>query len=125
MNRIERTNLQTALIPLAQHTVTVNGTGIDVAELQDMVKLILSVESISGAGRLLDVEIEDGDTLGGSYASLSPPVTFAQVGVSDAQEAINLKVDGTRAFIRAAITIAGSSPIFQVGLTMLGRTGQE
>lgn len=125
MNRIERTLLQTALIPLTEHTVTVNGTGVDVAELQDMVKLILSVESISGAGRLLDVEIEDGDTLGGSYASLVPPVTFTQVGVTDAQEAINLKIDGTRAFIRAAITIAGSTPIFQVGLTMLGRTGQE
>jgi len=125
MNRLERTNLQTDLIPLAEHTVTVNGTGISVAELQDMVKLILLVDSKSGAGRTLDIEIEDGDTLGGAYASLSPPVTFAQVGVTDAQEAIDLKIDSTRAFIRAALTIAGTSPVFHVGLAVLGRTGNE
>ena len=125
MNRLRRALLKTQLIPNAEHITTVNGTGVDVRELQDFVKLILDVDSKSGAGRTLDIEIEDGLTLGGSYASLVPPVTFTQVTTSALQEAINLNTDRTRGFIRAALTIAGTTPIFHVSLTMLGRTGQE
>ena len=125
MNKLRSVLLKTQLIPNAEHGTTVNGTGVDVSEFQDFVKLILDVDSKSGAGRTLDIEIEDGLTLGGAYASLSPAVTFTQVTTAALQEAINLNVDSVRPFIRAALTIAGTSPLFHVSLTMLGRTGQE
>lgn len=125
MNRLENCNLQTALVPVAEHIIDFNGTGIDISELQDTGMIVLMVESVSGAGRTLDVEIEDGLTLGGAYASASPPVNFTQVGLTSAEEAITIYLEGLRNFIRAAVTIAGTSPVFRMGMILIGRTGNE
>lgn len=105
--------------------MTVNGTGVDVSDLQDMVKLILMVESVSGASRTLDIEITDGLTLGGAYASLSPAINFTQVTTTDSEQEINVPIDRARQFIRAEVTITGTTPIFETSLSMIGRTGNE
>ena len=125
MNRLERCELKTSLVPPARHITTANGTGIDVSEFQDMIKLVLLVQSVSGAGRTLDIEITDGLTLGGSYASLSPAVNFVQITTTDSEQELDIYVDRARPFIRAEMTIAGSTPIFEVALAVIGRTGQE
>ncbi len=125
MNRLENCLLKTSLVPPAQHITTVNGTGVDVSEFQDMVKLILLVQSTSGAGRTLDIEITDGLTLGGAYASMSPAVNFVQITTADDEQEIDIYVDRARQFIRAELTIAGTTPIYEVALAMIGRTGQE
>ena len=125
MNRLENCVLKTSPIPPQRLTVDVDLAGIDVSELQDMVKLLLAVDSVSGATRTLDIEITDGLTLGGAYASLTPPVTFTQVGVTDSEQEIDLNIDRTRKFIRAEVTITGTTPIFETSLQMIGRTGQE
>lgn len=125
MNRLENCVLKTSLIPPARLTVTGNETGVDVSEFQDMVKLLLAAQSVSGASRTLDIEITDGLTLGGAYASLSPAVTFTQVGLTDSEQEIDFYIDSARPFIRAEVIIAGTSPIFETSLQMIGRTGQE
>lgn len=125
MNRLENCSLKTSLIPPARLTVTGNETGVDVSEFQDMVKLLLAAQSVSGAGRTMDIEITDGLTLGGAYASMVPPVNFTQVGVTDSEQEIDIYIDRARPFIRAEIVIAGTSPIFETSLQMIGRTGQE
>lgn len=125
MNRLERCSLKTSLLPPGRLTVTVNGTGVDVSEFQDMVKLVLMAESVSGAGRTMDIEITDGLTLGGAYASMSPAVNFTQIALTDSEQEIDLYIDRARPFIRAEVTIAGTTPIFETSLSMIGRTGQE
>ena len=125
MNRLNRSLLKTSLLPPGRLTVTVNGTGVNVSEFQDFVKLVLMTESVSGAGRTMDIEITDGLTLGGSYASLVPAVNFTQVTTADSEQEINLNVDRARPFIRAEVTIAGTTPIFETSLSMIGRTGEE
>ena len=125
MNRLERSSLKTSLLPPGRLTVTVNGTGVDVSEFQDMVKLVLMAESVSGASRTMDIEITDGLTLGGAYASMVPAVNFTQVGLTDAEEELNVNIDRARPFIRAEVTIAGTTPIYETSLSMIGRTGQE
>jgi hypothetical protein len=54
-----------------------------------------------------------------------PPVTFTQVGATDSEQEIDIYIDRARPFIRAEIIIAGTSPIFETSLQMIGRTGQE
>jgi len=125
MNRLENCVLKTSPIPPQRLTVTVNLTGIDVSEFQDMVKLCLAVDSVSGASRTMDIEITDGLTLGGAYASMVPAVNFTQVGLTDSEQEIDLNIDSARPFIRAEVTIAGTTPIFETSLQMIGRTGQE
>lgn len=125
MNRLENCVLKPSLLPPGRLTVTVNGTGVDVSEFQDMVKLCLAAESVSGASRTMDIEITDGLTLGGAYASLVPAVNFTQVGLTDSEQEIDLHIDRARNFIRAEVTIAGTTPIFETSLQMIGRTGNE
>lgn len=125
MNRLENCVLKTSLVPPARLETTGNETGVDVSEFQDMVKLLLAFQSVSGAGRTMDIEITDGLTLGGAYASMVPAVNFTQVGLTDAEEEINLYIDRARPFIRAEVTIAGTTPIFEGSVQMIGRTGQE
>lgn len=125
MNRLENCSLKTSLLPPGRLTVDVNGIGVDVSEFQDMVKLVLMAESVSGAGRTLDIAITDGETLGGAYAAMSPAVDFAQVGTADSEQEIDIYIDRARPFIRAECDLEGSSPIFEVSLSMIGRTGNE
>lgn len=125
MNRLENCSLKTSLLPPGRLTVDVNGTGVDVSEFQDMVKLILMAESVSGATRTLDIEITDGLTLGGSYASMVPAQNFTQVTTSDSEQELDVYIDAARPFIRAEVTITGSTPIYEASLSMIGRTGQE
>jgi hypothetical protein len=125
MNRLENCVLKTSLLPPGRLTVTVNGTGVDVSELQDMVKLILMAESVSGASRTLDIEITDGLTLAGAYASLVPPINFVQVTTADSEQELDINIERARNFIRAEVTITGTTPIYETSLSMVGRTGQE
>lgn len=125
MNRLERSNLQTSLLPPGRLTVTVNGTGIDVSQLQAMAKFVLMAESVSGATRTMNIEITDGLTLGGAYASLSPPVVFAEVALVDSEQSLDIDIDRFRPFIRAEVTITGTTPIFETSLSLIGRSGNE
>jgi len=125
MNRLENCSLKTSLIPPARLIASGNETGVDVSEFQDMVKLVLAAQSVSGAGRTMDIEITDGLTLGGAYASMSPAVNFVQVTTANSEQEIDLYIDLARPFIKAEVTIAGTSPIFETSLQMIGRTGQE
>ena len=125
MNRLENTILQPALVANSNQTTTFNGTGVAVAELQDMCKIILIARSVSGAGRTMDVAIEDAAILAGPYAALSPALAFTQVGLTDSEQAINLYLEGVREFIRAAVVIAGTTPVYEMGVIFLARTGQQ
>lgn len=125
MNRLENCSLKTSLIPPARLIADGNETGVDVSELQDMVKLVLAFQSVSGANRLMDIEITDGLTLGGSYASMVPAVNFTQIGLTDSEQEIDVYIDRARPFIRAEVTISGTSPIFEGSVQMIGRTGNE
>lgn len=125
MNRLENTVLQTALLPNSNQVADFQGTGVAVSELQDMVKIIMMVRSVSGAGRTMDIAIEDAAVLGGPYTALSPAVAFAQVGLTDSEQELNLYIEGVREFIRVNGTILGTTPVFEVGVVFLGRTGQQ
>ncbi|KKK57014.1 hypothetical protein LCGC14_3058730, partial [marine sediment metagenome] len=50
---------------------------------------------------------------------------FTQIALTDSEQEIDLYIDRARPFIRAEVTIAGTTPIFETSLSMIGRTGQE
>ena len=122
MNRLEKAVLQTAIIPVAEHTTSFDSSAIEIAELQDMGKLVLMVEAVQGTDPTLNIEIEDGLTSGGSFASASPSIDFTEVTDTDSEQELNIYLDGLRNFIRAAVTITGTdTPTFRLGLVLLGR----
>ena len=123
MNRIENTEMQTALMPVQELSGVgaTNGTGIPIAQLLDVGKIVLMAESVSGAGRTLNVKIQHSDVLGSGYADLSPAVAFTEVGLTDAEQAINLYLDGAKGFIRVVATLAGTSPIYRVGVALIAK----
>ncbi len=122
MNRLENTSLQTAIIPLSEKTSSFDSSAIEIADLQDMGKLVLMVEAVQGTNPTLNIEIEDGLTSGGSFASVSPSIDFDEVTSSDSEQQIHIYLDGLRNFIRAAVTIGGTdTPTFRMGLVLIGR----
>lgn len=116
--RLRSTGIIT-LVALAERTVTGQGAAVPVALYKDDGKAILLANSVSGAGRTLDVSIED--SADGSTGWAATGLAFSQVGTADADEAIDVYLDGLRGFIRAAWTIAGTTPVYRFGVAFLAR----
>jgi len=125
MNKLRQCSLQGTLFPAGPLTADENGTGVDVRELQDNGKIVLLVEAVSGTTPTCDARIQDCDTIGGTYADLSPALAFAQITDADSQQAIDIDLDSTRGFIRIAFDTGGTTPVYEAGCVLLGRTGQD
>lgn len=125
--RLTSTILQPAIFPVQEVTFVgeTNGPSVEVANLNDMGKIVLMAESVSGAGRTLDARIQDAVATGGPFADAIPAVAFAQIGLTDDEEAINIYLDGLREFMRIVITLAGTSPVYRIGCILLGRSAQD
>lgn len=105
-------------------TSTATGTGVDVSEYGDDAMAILDVGAVSGTTPTLDVVIQTSATVGGTY---STELTFAQVTAANKFAAGRVNLDGpnsgglARKFVRALATIAGTTPSFTFGVSLLVR----
>ena len=125
MNKLKQCTLQATLFPAGPLTADENGAGIDVRELVDNGKLVLLVEAVSGTTPTCDARIQDCDTIGGTYADLVPALAFTQIAAVDSQQAIDIDLDRTRGFIRIAFDTGGTTPVYEAGCVLLGRTNQD
>lgn len=125
MNKLRQCTLQGTLFPAGPLTADENGSGVDVRELQDNGKIILLVEAVSGTTPTLAARIQHSDAIAGSYADLVPPVAFAAIAAVDSQQAIDIDLDRTLGFIRIAFDTGGTTPVYEAGCVLLGRTGQD
>lgn len=118
---LRRATIQPALFPVQELSGVgaTNGPSVAIATLRDFGKIVLMAESVSGAGRTLDAKIQDAVATGGPFADAVPAIDFTQVGLTDAEEAVDAYLDGLREFMRIVITLAGTSPIYRVGSILL------
>jgi len=102
-------------------TSTNNGTGVDCSGLDGQVVVVLSATNVSGTSPTLDVKLQTSATVGGTYADISG-ATFTQVtDAADSTEKIVLDVGSVATdFIRAVGTLAGTSPVFEYSVALLG-----
>ena len=123
MNKIDWAAAATTveLIAPARKTSTATGTGVDLSLYAGKCLVVLTSSAGGGTTPTLDVKLQTSATVGGTYADISG-ATFTQVtDAADATEAIVVNLDGIATpFVRAVGTITGTSPTFDIGVTLIG-----
>jgi hypothetical protein len=107
------------LLPAKTYNANTNGSAVD---LQDYVgkgelRFFLSVGSVSGTSPTLDVKIQQSDAAGSGFADIAG-AAFAQVTATGSQE---IKVTPTKRYVRAVVTVGGTSPVFGVACVAVGK----
>lgn len=107
------------LLPGARRTATANGSGVDLKDYDGKLKVILATSLGGGTTPTLDVKLQDSAD-NSTFADISG-ATFTQVTDSaDATEAIGLEVTPRDRYIRAVVTISGTSPTFDCAVIAVG-----
>ena len=106
---------------LAAGTYTVSGesAGIDLQGYQGTLKVILNSGVGGGTTPTLDVKIQD-STDNSSFTDVVGK-TFAQVTTIASLQSLGIDTRAVRRYIRAVLTIAGTSPTFGLAVAVAGQ----
>lgn len=99
------------------------GQAIDLQGYQDKVKLTAVIGAVTGTTPTLDIKVQDCDTVGGTYADVSPATAFPQKLAANANTVDSIGVDtrAVRRFIKLYGTVGGTTPNFTVGVAVVGQ----
>jgi hypothetical protein len=117
------TSIARLLDPAAVTTTGVIGQAVDMQSYQGRVKIALLIAAVSGTTPTLDIKVQDCDTIGGTYADVSPAVAFTQKVTASANsvDAIGLDPRGCRRYVKLYATAGGTSPSFTIGAAVIGQ----
>lgn len=107
------------VLPAKQYNANTNGSAVDLQGYVGKGELafFLSVGSVSGTSPTLDVKIQQSDSSTSGFADIAG-AAFAQASAIGTQE---MRVIPTKRYIRAVVTVGGTSPVFGAGLIAVGR----
>jgi len=100
------------------YTANVDGAGIDLQGYQGVLKVILSSGDGGGTGPTLDAKIQDSAD-NSTFADISGKV-FTQV-ISASIQSLAIDTRAVKRYIRAVLTITGTSPTFGLAVTAVGQ----
>jgi hypothetical protein len=112
-----------ALAVSATRTATLTGTGVQVDDFEGMaVATLHSAKGTANADNILDVKLQECDTIGGTYADIAGAAFSTVLGTGGADVLADIPVDMTMAkkFIRVVGTVGGTTPSFVYGVTIRG-----
>lgn len=105
-------------------SASVNGTGIDATGFEQAL-IVCKLGTTTGTSATAKIQMQEADTVGGSYSSITAAVTATQSLDTGAGTGKTLCVQfdltkRTKAFIRYNIVLAGTTPVAgDVAMTML------
>lgn len=108
------------VIAPARKTATANGSAIDIREYVGDLKVVLSTSAGGGTSPTLNVKMQESDASGGTYTDISGAAFTQVTGAADSTEAITIRAGATKRYIRGVLTIAGTSPTFDMALVAVG-----
>lgn len=104
---------------IAARTSTVTATGVDVRGYKGGLLIVQTVGVVSGTTPTLDGKLQQSSD-NSTWSDISG-ATFTQVTASDSYTAIGIDVRQTGGYIRYVGTIAGTTPSFTMGVSLLGQ----
>lgn len=116
-------NLTHEALTLTQHsniaarTATVTATGLDLRGYKGVVKVCQLVGVVSGTTPTLDGKIQQSPD-NSTWVDVAG-ATFTQVTASDSYQSIGVDLRKTGGYIRYVGTIAGTTPSFTMGVTLV------
>ncbi len=117
------TSITRLLDPAAVAASGVIGQALDMQSFQCRVKVALNIGAVTGTTPTLDIKVQDCDTVGGTYADVSPATAFAQKVTASANtvDAIGIDPRAVRRFVKLYATAGGTTPNFTIGATVIGQ----
>ena len=107
-----------SLFAPAAQTVTANGAGVDLVAMGgDHAVVSLHLGVVSGTTPTLDVKIQDSAD-NSTFADFATPVAFTQKTVGASFSRLNLNIANVRRYVRAVVTITGTTPVFNMAVVM-------
>lgn len=103
---------------IAARTTTVTTSAVDLRTYKGVAKILQTVGVVSGTTPTLDGKIQqsaDGST---DWLDITG-ATFTQVTASDSYQSIGVDLRKTRGYIRYVGTIAGTTPSFTMGVSVI------
>jgi len=101
------------------YTADANGAGADLQGYQGVLKIVLDSGAGGGTTPTLDVKIQDSaDNI--SFTDIIGK-TFVQVGADASLQSLGIDTRGVKRYIRAALTITGTSPTFGLAVVAAGQ----
>lgn len=109
----------TSVSDIAARTATVTATGVDIRGYKGGLLFVQSVGTVSGTTPTLDGKLQQSSD-NSTWSDISG-ATFTQVTATGSYTAIGIDVRQTGGYVRYVGTIAGTSPSFTMGVTLLGQ----
>lgn len=111
-----------ALVGVSQYaaaTTTTGGHGaVDMITADGPIAAVLNVGTVSGTTPTLDTKLQEATSSAGAWSDITG-ATFTQVTTS--QQAQTIRCLRTKQYVRATSTLAGTSPSFTLGVTLIGQ----
>ena len=101
------------------YTADANGAGADLQGYQGVLKIVLDSGAGGGTTPTLDVKIQDSDN-NSSFADVVDKA-FAQVTTVASLQSLGIDTRAVRRYIRAVLTIGGSTPTFGLAVIAIGQ----
>ena len=116
-------NLTHEALTLIQHsnvaarTATVTATGTDLRTYKGVVKVCQLVGTVSGTSPTLDGKLQSSPD-NSTWTDITG-ATFTQVTAGDSYQSIGVDLRKTGGYVRYVGTIAGTTPSFTMGVTLI------
>ena len=113
------------VLAAASFAASTNGAGVDLVEYTGMTKFVLNSGQATGnANATADIKLQHSDTSGGTYTDV-PNGAFTQVTNAGAShQELMINVDQVKRWVRAVVTLGGTTPAVVAGVSMFGKKQQ-
>lgn len=109
----------TSVVDIAAKTSTVTATGVDISAYKGGLLIQQHVGVVSGTSPTLDGKLQSSPD-NSTWTDITG-ATFTQVTASNSTQKIGVNVRTAVKYLRYVGTIAGTSPSFTMGVTLLGQ----
>jgi len=107
-------------LPAVRRTASANGGGVDMRDYVGKVKVILASSAGGGVDHTLDVKLQDSPD-NSTFTDITGAAFTQITNAADLTEDLGINIDGAARYIRAVVTIAGTSPVFDCVVLGVGR----
>ena len=108
-----------ASLAAGTYTADATGTGIDLQGYQGILKVVLNSGAGGGTDPTLDARIQDSAN-NIDFADI-PDKVFTQTGTAASIQFLGIDTRTVKRYIRAVLTITGTSPTFGLDVTAVGQ----
>tara|TARA_R110002110_G_scaffold199101_1_gene409859 strand:- start:1 stop:384 length:384 start_codon:yes stop_codon:yes gene_type:complete len=108
------------VLPAVRRTATANGSAVDIQQYVGKLKFVLATSAGGGTSPTLDVKLQDSADGSTGWADISGAAFTQVTDAADATADLGIWANAVKRYVRAVVTISGTSPTFDCALVAVG-----